>query len=124
MIPMRDGFHGPSPGIDRFVEQHVRSTRRELNANWSVPLRGVRFEINGRLGPVFIVIARCVVMPNGSSFATNASVRSDEFRIVTGRELIKEYESSPGNLRAFCSKCGAPLYGTFADIPSIGRVRL
>jgi hypothetical protein len=61
---------------------------------------------------------------NGSSFATNASVRTAEFRIVTGRELIKEYESSPGNLRAFCSRCGSPLYGTMADVPSIRRVRL
>jgi hypothetical protein len=31
--------------------------------------------------------------------------------IITGGELIREYESSPGNRRAFCSKCGSPLYG-------------
>jgi hypothetical protein len=61
---------------------------------------------------------------NGSSFATNASVRSEDFRIVSGRELIKNYESSPGNVRTFCSMCGSPLYGTFADIPSVRRVRL
>jgi hypothetical protein len=61
---------------------------------------------------------------DGSSFATNASVRIEEFRIVTGRDLITEYESSPGNLRAFCSRCGSPLYGTLADDPSIRRVRL
>src|SRR5579859_7081024 len=61
---------------------------------------------------------------NGSSFATNASVRNEEFRIVAGRELIKEYESSPGNLRAFCSNCGSSVYGTVGEVPSIRRVRL
>jgi hypothetical protein len=60
----------------------------------------------------------------GSSFATNASVRAEAFRVTSGGELVKEYESSPGNRRAFCSKCGSPLYGTFADLPSIRRVRL
>jgi hypothetical protein len=85
---------------------------------------GVRFEINGQLGPVIYCHCSMCRHASGSSFATNASVRSDEFRVVTGRELIKEYESSPGNIRAFCSKCGTPLYGTFADIPSSRRVRL
>ncbi len=85
---------------------------------------GVRFEIDGRLGPVVYCHCSMCRHANGSSFATNASVRTEDFRIVTGRELIKEYESSPGNLRAFCSRCGSPLYGTMADIPSIRRVRL
>lgn len=85
---------------------------------------GVSFEIEGRLGPVIYCHCSMYRHANGSSFATNASVRTEEFRIVTGRELIKEYQSSPGNLRAFCSQCGSPLYGTVASVPSIRRVRL
>src|SRR5260370_41252574 len=85
---------------------------------------GVRFEIDGRLGPVVYCHCSMCRHANGSSFATNASVRTEEFRIVAGRGLIKEYESSPGNMRAFCSKCGSPLYGTVAEIPTIRRVRL
>jgi hypothetical protein len=85
---------------------------------------GVRFEIEGRLGPVIYCHCSMCRHASGSSFATNASVWTDAFRIVTGGELIKEYESSPGNLRAFCSHCGSPLYGTIAGIPSIRRVRL
>jgi len=61
---------------------------------------------------------------SGSSFATNASVGKDNFRILNGHELIKEYEWSLGNRRAFCSDCGSPLYGTFSDLPSVRRVRL
>lgn len=85
---------------------------------------GVRFEIEGRLGPVIYCHCSMCRHANGSSFATNASVRTEEFRIVSGRELIREYESSAGNVRAFCSNCGTPVYGTVAEIPSIRRVRL
>ena len=85
---------------------------------------GVRFEINGQLGPIIYCHCSICRRASGSSFATNASVRKENFRILNGHELIKEYESSPGNKRAFCSKCGSPLYGTFADISSVRRVRL
>jgi hypothetical protein len=85
---------------------------------------GVRFEIDGRLGPVIYCHCSMCRHANGSSFATNASVRTVQFRIVEGRELIKEFESSPGSLRAFCSRCGSPIYGTVAELPSIRRVRL
>jgi hypothetical protein len=66
-------------------------------------------------------MCRCA---SGSSFATNASVLTEDFRILDGHAMIKEYESSPGNRRAFCSKCGSPIYGTFVDIPTVRRVRL
>jgi hypothetical protein len=85
---------------------------------------GVRFEINGRLGPVIYCHCSMCRRAGGSCFATNASVRKENFRILQGDELISEYESSPGNRRAFCSKCGSPLYGTFSDLPSVRRVRL
>ena len=88
-------------------------------------LRGsIRFEITGKLGPVIYCHCSMCRRATGSSFATNASVRKENFRILSGHELIKEYESTLGNRRAFCSHCGSPLYKTFADIPSLRRVRL
>jgi len=61
---------------------------------------------------------------SGSAFATNASVRSASFRITSGEELIREYQSSSDGFRAFCSRCGSPLYGRSRSIPSFRRVRL
>lgn len=84
----------------------------------------IRFEITGKLGPIIYCHCSMCRRATGSTFATNASVLQEKLRILSGHELIKEYESSPGNRRAFCSKCGSPLYGTFADIPSVRRVRL
>ena len=70
----------------------------------------VRYEINARLGPIVYCHCSMCRRATGSAFATNASVRANEFRVVAGSELISEYESSPSNIRAFCSRCGSPLY--------------
>jgi hypothetical protein len=85
---------------------------------------GVRFEIDAPLGPVVYCHCSMCRRATGSAFATNASVRSDGFRIVAGKDLIAEYSASPNNFRAFCSRCGSPLFGRFSEHPDVLRVRL
>ncbi|HUI25404.1 MAG TPA: GFA family protein [Candidatus Kryptonia bacterium] len=85
---------------------------------------GVRFEVAATLGPVIYCHCSMCRRASGSAFATNASVRTDGFRITAGRELITEYESSPQQFRGFCSRCGSPLYGRQAAFPQMRRVRL
>src|SRR5258708_33128625 len=70
----------------------------------------IRYEIDGRFGPIVYCHCSMCRRATGSACATNASVRVNEFRVVVGSELISEYESSPSNKRAFCSRCGSPLY--------------
>jgi hypothetical protein len=86
--------------------------------------RGIWWNCAAHWGPVIYCHCSMCRRASGSSFATNASVWAEGFRLLDGLQLIKEYESSPGNRRAFCSNCGSPLYKTFADIPSVRRVRL
>ncbi|XYH95341.1 GFA family protein [Sorangium sp. So ce1128] len=85
---------------------------------------GVRFEITGELGPVIQCHCSMCRRASGTAFATNVPVHADAFRIVQGQELITEYESSPGRRRAFCSRCGSPLYSRMLGRPEIRRVRL
>jgi len=83
----------------------------------------VRLRISGRLGPAgFCHCAQCR-KANGSAFATNAPVRA-QYLEIDGREGIREYESSPGKFRAFCSRCGSPLYSRRETEPGILRLRL
>jgi hypothetical protein len=58
----------------------------------------VRFEIEGRLGP--IIYCHCSICPpaTGSSLASHSSVQVGNLRIINGPELITEYEFSSGNL--------------------------
>jgi hypothetical protein len=69
----------------------------------------------------------------GSAFATNMSIPAAELEIVTGREFLKGFQSSVGEVRYFCSECGSPIYseaearvgrvavrcGTFIDDPDV-----
>jgi hypothetical protein len=46
----------------------------------------------------------------------------DDF--LSGRKIIKEYESSPGASRAFCSVCGSPVFARVTGDAEFIRVRL
>ncbi len=61
---------------------------------------------------------------SGAEFATNASVSEATFELLSGKELLNEYESSPGNLRVFCGRCGSPLFKRSDGRPGVVRLRL
>jgi hypothetical protein len=84
----------------------------------------VGYEVAGTLGP--IACCHCVECrrASGAAFATNANVKRAEHRFTQGAEAIVEYESSPGKVRAFCGKCGSPLYSRTAKEPDVLRIRL
>ena len=84
----------------------------------------VRYAIDGKLGPAgFCHCSQCR-KANGSAFAANAPVRTKYFRFLSGEDAIREYESSPEKFRAFCSRCGSPIYSRRASEPDLRRIRL
>jgi hypothetical protein len=60
---------------------------------------------------------------SGSSFATNLIVLADDFVLVSGRELLSAFESSPDKHRYFCSACGSPIYSQAKATRKIVSVR-
>jgi hypothetical protein len=84
----------------------------------------VKYEADG---PV-MVMARCHCVQcrkaSGAEFATNASVASESFRILAGEALLGRFESSPGQFRVFCGRCGSPLFKEDKNRPSQVRLRL
>ena len=85
---------------------------------------GVKIEIDAALGPVIACHCSQCRRSTGSAFNTNASVPAEKYRIVAGQELVREFSRSPGQYRAFCMRCGSPLYGRSDAFPTIRRVRL
>ncbi|WP_219893192.1 GFA family protein [Aquisediminimonas profunda] len=59
---------------------------------------------------------------NGGAFNVGVIVKTEQvqFESMNG---IREYESSPGKFRAFCSTCGSPVYSRKASSPSDLRLR-
>ena len=86
--------------------------------------QAVKFRITGQLGPAVFCHCRQCQKSNGTAFATTAPVRAKYFEIIEGRSQIREYESSPGKFRAFCSTCGSPIYSRRPSDPDTLRLRL
>ena len=85
---------------------------------------GVSYELRGELGPiVFCHCSRCR-KAQGTAFGTNSPVQKNEFHLLSGQELLTEYESSPGKHRVFCGRCGSPVYSRNTALPHLLRLRI
>ena len=67
---------------------------------------GVQFELTQ---VPLIVLCHCGICrkANGAPFESGAAVPVADFKLTTGEDLIRIYESSPGVQRAFCRVCGS-----------------
>lgn len=85
---------------------------------------GVTYQCRGPLER----IARCYCVQcrkaSGGECATNADAAAGSFRLLTGQDLLREFESSPGQLRVFCGRCGSPVFKRYVDDPGRIRIRL
>lgn len=74
---------------------------------------GVRFEIERAVGPFELCHCSRCRKASGSAFVAGLGVRVQDFRLLSGGELIETYEApvrerAPGYRAAFCSRCGSP----------------
>ena len=83
----------------------------------------VQYEISGR--PLALMYCHCEECrrATGSSLNTSIFVRRSDFCIVSGDDALSYHESSPGNRRHFCSRCGSPIFKHFPTPPNLMTVR-
>ncbi len=84
----------------------------------------VRYEIEGELGPIYLCHCSRCRKASGSAFASNSPVKTEDFRVIAGHEVLTEFESSPGVFRAFCRGCGSPIYSKRHAAPGMVRIRI
>jgi hypothetical protein len=75
---------------------------------------GVRFEIDRAVGPFELCHCSRCRKASGSAFVAGLGVRTEDFRLLSGSELIRTYEAPilehpPAYRVAFCSRCGSPV---------------
>ena len=61
---------------------------------------------------------------SGSAHGANAGIDRTNFELSDPSRALREYESSRGKFRAFCSNCGSPIYAYLKKTPESIRVRL
>jgi hypothetical protein len=81
----------------------------------------VKFEVAGPLAGIQLCHCSQCRRAQGSAFAANLPVRTEDFRLVAGAP--KSYRSSPGKERLFCGDCGSPIISRTAAAPGMVRVR-
>jgi hypothetical protein len=84
----------------------------------------IRFEYDGPLGPVVLCHCKQCQRGHGSAFSASAPAQAIRMQWLAGSDRIKEYASSPGKYRGFCSGCGSQLYSRVDAIPAIVRLRV
>jgi hypothetical protein len=86
--------------------------------------RAVRYELGAEPGDFGYCHCTSCRKASGTAHAANAPIERADLRIVQGAAVIREFESSPGKFRAFCSLCGSPLYAYLGSHPGVLRIRL
>lgn len=84
----------------------------------------VRYEYGGEFGAITVCHCSDCRKAQGSASVVAAPVEAAKLRWTSGQDAICEYESSPGKKRAFCGRCGAPLYSRKDDLPGVLRLRM
>jgi hypothetical protein len=84
----------------------------------------IRYTIDGELSDFGHCHCRSCQKASGSAFASNAGVDRADLTLSDPNGRLREYQSSPGKLRAFCGRCGSPLYAYLQATPDVVRIRL
>ena len=84
---------------------------------------GITFNIHTPLEPIQVCHCTQCRKAQGGPFAAVTPVATQAFTLDDAQGLLRLYESSPGKERAFCGRCGSPLFSRRAALPGVVRVR-
>jgi len=85
---------------------------------------GVRYEYDGAIEEISMCHCSQCRKAQGTAYVAVSPIRSAQFRITAGAELLREYRAIPVKARVFCSHCGSPIYSARDDLPEVKRLRL
>ena len=86
--------------------------------------KAVQFEIHGKIARASHCHCSMCRKAHGAAFGTYAAAKAEDFRVVTGEDLITRYRSSPGIVRTFCARCGSTLQWLRESKPEMVDVAL
>jgi hypothetical protein len=85
---------------------------------------GVRYEVTARPHAAgYCHCTRCQ-RRTGTAASAQARLAPGSFRLLSGAELVREYQPPDGFLKCFCSNCGSALWSKNAVSGDLMSVRL
>jgi hypothetical protein len=79
----------------------------------------VQYEIDGPLSDVLNCHCSMCRKLHAAAFRTRAKVSTAAWKTLKGHELMRFYQSLPGEHKGFCSNCGSSLYTKFDPNPEV-----
>jgi hypothetical protein len=83
----------------------------------------VRYRVTGPLADIQLCHCSQCRKAQGSAFAANIPTDEDRLTFLSGEQALVLFESSPGKTRAFCGRCGSPLFSRTTAKPGVVRLR-
>jgi hypothetical protein len=87
--------------------------------NGSCLCGAVAYEVEATLGRIVHCHCRTCRKTHGAAFSSVTAVPREKFRWVRGQELLGAFESSPGKLRRFCTRCGSHITADRVAQPTV-----
>ena len=81
--------------------------------------RTVTYEVDRLAGPIGHCHCHTCRKARAAAFASTARVDRADFRWLSGQSALGAFESSPGKLRHFCTRCGTHLVAEWVDQPQV-----
>lgn len=75
----------------------------------------IAYEATGFVGPIGHCHCRTCRKAHSAAFSTTGRVDRAGFRWTRGEDRLRQFESSPGKRRHFCSICGSHLMAEWVD---------
>jgi hypothetical protein len=106
----------PGGTVEQGIVGRVKDERSRM-LRGSCLCGGIRYEVTGDLELTLNCHCSMCRKATGAAFRSRARVPAAAFRWVAGEQLLSRYESSPGQVRTFCSVCGSTLVTIFPNAP-------
>jgi hypothetical protein len=81
--------------------------------------KAVNYEVDAIDGSIWDCLCQTCRKAHAADHNTAARVKREHFRVTSGAEALSAYESTPGKLRHFCSKCGSHVYAERPELPFV-----
>jgi hypothetical protein len=82
-----------------------------------------QYTVEGSFGDVRYCHCSLCRRANGTAFSANAKIDNSQWVLEGPQGDVTEFEHKPGMFKAFCSRCGSPLYARSSRDPDDIRVR-
>jgi len=92
--------------------------------NGSCLCGAIKFKISGPIHDIVHCHCSECRKAQGSAFATNGNVNSNNFDLLSGASNLTSYESTPDQTKYFCKTCGSPIMSKKKSKPNQVRIRL